>query len=133
LKEDNGCPPKETKAVREGETIKILDRVYFETGKAEIKPESFNLLDQVALILRSNPDIKKVEIAGHTDDVGADEKNMVLSQERADSVRLYLMEREIAGDRLVAKGYGETKPLTPNRNNAARSMNRRVEFNILEQ
>lgn len=133
LKEDNGCPPKETKAVREGEAIKIMDRVYFETGKAEIKPESFNLLDQVALILRSNPDIKKVEIAGHTDDVGADEKNMVLSQERADSVRLYLMEREIAGDRLVAKGYGETKPLTPNRNNAARSMNRRVEFNILEQ
>lgn len=133
LAEDNGCPPKETKAVREGTQIKILDVVYFETGKAEIKTESFNLLDQVALILRSNPDITKVEIGGHTDDVGADAKNLKLSQERADSVKAFLVSRGIDPSRLNAVGYGELQPIVPGRGKAARAANRRVEFKILEQ
>jgi len=133
LAEDGGCPAAEQKAVRDGATIRITDRVYFETGKSTIKQESFNLLDQVALVIRSNPDILKLEIAGHTDDIGADEKNLTLSQERAEAVRNFLIEKGIASGRLVAKGYGEARPLTPNRNNASRAMNRRVEFNILEQ
>jgi len=129
--EDGGCPPKETKAVREAGQIKILDLVYFETGKATIKQESFNLLNQVALILRSNPDITKIEIGGHTDDVGRDDKNLKLSQERADSVKAYLVAKHIDAARLDAVGYGEIQPVIPGRSKAARAANRRVEFKIL--
>ncbi len=131
LEEDEGCPPKETKAVREAGQIKILDLVYFETGKATIKQESFNLLNQVALILRSNPDITKVEVGGHTDDVGRDDKNLKLSQERADSVKAYLVTKGIDAGRLESVGYGELQPVIPGRNKAARAANRRVEFKIL--
>lgn len=133
LPEDNGCPPKETKAVLEGNAIKILDKVFFETGKATIKQESFGLLDQVALVLRTNPQVTKIEIAGHTDSRGNDDANMKLSQERAESVAKYLTDKGIASERLVAKGYGETKPLEDGRSRAALAKNRRVEFNILEQ
>lgn len=132
LAADNGCPPAETKAVREGSSIKILDMVYFETGKAVIKSESFNLLDQVALIIRSNPDIQKVEVGGHTDDVGKDDANLALSQSRAESVVNYLVEKGVSRERLIPVGYGETKPLEAKRTAAARAKNRRVEFNIQE-
>lgn len=130
LAEDGGCPPKETKAVREAGQIKILDVIYFETGKATIKAESFGLLNQVALILRSNSDITRVEIGGHTDDVGNDAANLKLSQERADSVKAYLIGRGIAEDRLGAVGYGETQPVVKGRTRDARAANRRVEFKI---
>ncbi|MEZ4458382.1 MAG: OmpA family protein [bacterium] len=133
LVEDNGCPPKETKAVREAGQIKILDVVYFETGKATIKAESNDLLNQVALVLRSNPDITKVEVGGHTDDVGNDAKNLKLSQERADSVKAYLVSKGIDAGRLDAVGYGELQPLIPGRSKAARAQNRRVEFKILSE
>lgn len=132
LPEDQGCPPKETKAVREGGQIKILDKVFFETGKAAIKEESFGLLKQVALVLRTNDDIKKAEVGGHTDDRGRDAKNLELSQARADAVRQWLIDFGIAADRLVAVGYGETKPVVQGRSKEARAANRRVEFKILD-
>lgn len=132
LPEDQGCPPKETKAVREGNQIKILDKVFFETGKADIKEESFDLLKQVALVLRTNDDVKKVEVGGHTDDRGNDAKNLQLSQGRAQAVRQWLVSYGIAPERLVAVGYGETKPLQEGRSKEARAANRRVEFNILD-
>lgn len=134
LREDDGCPPKEVKVVREAEEIKILEMVYFDLGKATLKSESFNLLQQVALVIRSNPDITKVEIAGHTDQVGAADKNLVLSQERADAVKTYLVEQgQIDAARLDAKGYGETQPLVEEDGQKAQAKNRRVEFKILEQ
>src|SRR5690554_5821508 len=134
LREDDGCPPKDVKVVREAEEIKILEMVYFDLGKATLKSESFNLLQQVALVIRSNPDITKVEIAGHTDQVGAADKNLVLSQERADAVKTYLVEQgQIAGERLSAKGYGESQPLVNEDGQKAQAKNRRVEFKILEQ
>jgi len=133
LAKDNGCPPKEQKVVREAERIKILDKVFFETGKSTIREESFDLLEQVALVLRSNPEIKKVEIGGHTDDRGGDAMNLELSQARAEAVKNFLVEQGIDTSRLLAKGYGETMPVDVRTSKQARARNRRVEFNILEQ
>lgn len=134
VRANNGCPPKEVKAVRERGEIKILEKIYFETGKATLKSGSYPLLDQIALILRTNPDITKLEIGGHTDKRGASEANQLLSQQRADAVKAYLVdEAKIAPGRLVATGFGESKPLVPHSASGEQPENRRVEFKILEQ
>lgn len=134
VKAENGCPPKEKKVVREKEEIKILEKVYFEKDSANIKERSHDLLDQVSLLLRQNPDIKKVEIQGHTDDSGSASYNQELSQKRADAVMNYLVENgNVEQGRLVANGYGESEPLADNTSEENRGKNRRVEFKILEQ
>lgn len=109
----------------------ILDKVYFETGKADIKPESFALLDEVAQTIR-RAHLHRVEVAGHTDDVGSDSANLSLSQGRAEAVVAYLVRKGVDPARLVAVGYGETRPMEPKKTSAARAKNRRVEFNILQ-
>ncbi len=130
----NGCPAPEQKVVREKAEIRIMDKVFFETGKAVIQPESFELLDQVGLVLRTNPDITKVEIAGHTDHTGSAALNRALSQERAEAVMNYLVnERGIAAERLTARGYGPDEPIDDSKTKEAMAKNRRVEFRILEQ
>lgn len=113
------------------QAIIILDKVYFETDKDVIKPESYGLLDQVAAIFKSHPEIKKVEISGHTDSQGKDAYNLDLSDRRAKAVRTYLINKGVAAERMDAKGYGETKPIATNATAAGRAQNRRVEFNIL--
>jgi outer membrane protein OmpA-like peptidoglycan-associated protein len=134
LEENDGCPAEEQKAVREEEEIKILEKVYFESDSARIKQASFDVLNQVALVIRSNPDISKVEIQGHTDSTGDETYNQELSAARAESVKAYLVKRRgIDASRLVAKGYGESKPIVSNDSAENRSKNRRVEFKILEE
>jgi uncharacterized protein (TIGR03382 family) len=130
----DGCPDKgKVKVLVEGEKIVILDKVYFATNKDVILARSFNLLQQVAAVLRANPHITKVRVEGHTDSQGADAKNQDLSQRRANSVRKRLIEQEgIAPERLEAVGYGETKPVDTNATSKGRENNRRVEFLILE-
>jgi len=113
--------------------IKILEKVMFETGSGVIKEESFALLDEIATTLIATPKIKKVEVQGHTDDRGRDDKNLELSQARADAVVAYLVGKGVAEDRLLSKGYGETKPAEDNKSAAGREANRRVEFKILGQ
>ncbi len=113
------------------EEIKITDYVHFETGAAKILPRSFNVLDQVVAVIFENPQIKNVQIQGHTDDVGSAELNLELSQKRADAVRAYFIEKGVAAERLSAKGFGSQQPLLPNTSNRNRSLNRRVEFKIL--
>ncbi len=115
------------------EAIIILDKVYFETDKDIIKAESYPLLDQVAAIFKSHPEIKKVEISGHTDSQGKDAYNLDLSDRRAKAVRQYLINKGVDGARMDAKGYGETKPIANNGNATGRAQNRRVEFNITER
>lgn len=130
----NGCPAPEQKVVREKAEIRIMDKVFFETGKSVIQPESFELLDQVALLLRTNPDITKVEIAGHTDHTGSAALNRTLSQERAEAVLKYLVaERGVNTERLTARGYGPDEPIDNSKTKEAMAKNRRVEFRILEQ
>ena len=116
----------------EKKQIKILEKVQFETGKAVIKPESFGLLNEVAAVVITNPDLGRVEVAGHTDNRGSDSYNQKLSEKRAEAVRTYLIEQGIAAERLLAVGYGETRPIDTNRTPEGREINRRVEFNLID-
>lgn len=122
-----------TKVRLEQKQIVILDKVYFEFNKAVIMPESFRLLDEVATTILANPQLKRVEVSGHTDDKGNDAYNLRLSDDRAKAVREYLLAKGVSESRLNAVGYGEGRPLMPNKTEEGRSLNRRVEFNILEQ
>jgi outer membrane protein OmpA-like peptidoglycan-associated protein len=137
----DGCPDQGKVLVEvKAEEIRILQQVNFDTGKATIKADSFNILKVVAQVLKSNPQVKKIEIQGHTDDVGGDAGNLTLSEGRASSVRDFLIKEGVQPERLVAKGYGETKPLVSleglkekKQLDGARALNRRVQFIILEQ
>jgi outer membrane protein OmpA-like peptidoglycan-associated protein/tetratricopeptide (TPR) repeat protein len=116
--------------LRPGATI-VLNNVFFETAKWELKPESMVELDRLVALLKANPE-KKIEIGGHTDNVGSDETNLTLSNNRAQSVVDYLIKKGITSTRLTAKGYGETQPIDTNDTEAGRAKNRRTEFRVIE-
>jgi outer membrane protein OmpA-like peptidoglycan-associated protein len=117
--------------VKTGE-ISVMRHVFFETGKATLTEESFDELDKLILMLKQNPAMK-VEIGGHTDDVGTHEYNMKLSQQRAGSVRSYLLKNGVENKRVASVGYGETRPIVSNDDEiGGREINRRVEFKITE-
>jgi outer membrane protein OmpA-like peptidoglycan-associated protein len=109
-----------------------LNNIFFDFDKWELKPESYPELERLCKLLQERADIKRIEIAGHTDDVGSQEYNRVLSERRAGAVAKYLVERGIAGIRLVVRGYGKKAPLDPTQTEEARSKNRRVEFKVLK-
>ncbi len=115
--------------LKKGMTLRFQN-IYFESGKATLKPESYPVLDQIVELLKENPNVI-VEIQGHTDDIGSEAFNLKLSQKRAEAVRQYLIDHGIEPDRLIAKGYGESKPIVPNDSPENRAKNRRVEFVIL--
>ena len=127
----DGCPKKYNLVVVTEKKIELKQTVFFDFNKASIKSVSFALLNEVGQAMADNPKIK-VEIGGHTDSVGNDAFNLKLSQNRAESVRNYLIKRGISSDRMVPKGYGENVPIADNRTEAGRSQNRRVEFVITE-
>jgi len=106
-----------------------IQGVTFEASAARLTPEGRQTLDGVAETLAGQAELK-VEIAGHTDNVGSDAYNLLLSQQRADAVRDYLVEKGIAADRLTAVGYGELEPVATNETEEGRKSNRRVEFRI---
>ncbi|MCX6550103.1 MAG: OmpA family protein [Acidobacteria bacterium] len=101
--------------------------VNFETGKSAISPDSAPTLDAAANALKAAGGLR-VEVAGHTDNVGTPEANLKLSQDRAQAVMTALTERGIKADRLTAKGYGQTAPIADNRTEEGRAKNRRVEL-----
>lgn len=125
--------PEPSRVVLEKTRIVILDKVFFEYNKAAIKPESFALLRDVAAVIKANADMGQVQIEGHTDDKGNDSYNQKLSHSRAEAVRTFLIAEGCDPAQLVAIGFGESKPIAPNTNEAGRSENRRVEFNLVEQ
>ncbi|MCC6690690.1 MAG: OmpA family protein, partial [Bacteroidia bacterium] len=96
------------------------------------RPESANELDRLIKLLNDNPTVK-IELGSHTDSKGSDDYNMRLSDSRSKSVVDYLIAKGISAGRLVAKGYGETKPIDKNDTDAGRQNNRRSEFKILEK
>jgi OOP family OmpA-OmpF porin len=130
--DEDGCPDKGRVVVHKGR-IEILDKIYFETNKAVIKPVSFPILNAIAATLKGNPQILQIEIQGHADERGSDTHNMKLTDARAKSVRRYLVEKGVSVKRLLAKGYGETRPVDKRHNEEAWSKNRRVEFVILKR
>src|SRR5690606_4058831 len=87
----------------------------------------------VAAVIAANPQLRRIEVAGHTDDRGGDALNLRLSQARAQAVVDHLVRKGIPKELLVAKGYGPSEPIDTNRTEAGRANNRRVEFRILEQ
>jgi outer membrane protein OmpA-like peptidoglycan-associated protein len=133
FEDDDGCPEEGSGLVKlTCEKIEIKDSVYFDTGSDHIQERSFTLLNQVAAVLQSATQIKRLRVEGHTDDRGKNAYNLELSKRRAASVMRYLLERGIADDRLTSEGYGETRPIADNKTAAGRSQNRRVEFVVVE-
>jgi outer membrane protein OmpA-like peptidoglycan-associated protein len=111
-----------------GQAVNI-EFIYFETGKSDLKPESFRSLNALVRFLNEYPNVK-VEIGGHTDNTGSAETNMRLSQNRAHAVADYVISSGIVASRVVSKGYGYTKPKFSNSSSSGRARNRRVEFTI---
>jgi outer membrane protein OmpA-like peptidoglycan-associated protein len=108
----------------------ILKNIFFDTNKYNLKPESRSELQKMLEFLALNPTVH-IEISGHTDNVGNDELNQTLSENRAKAVYDYLLSGKVDPARLVFKGYGKTQPIAPNDNDDDRAKNRRTEFKII--
>ena len=128
-KENNGCP----KVTIEAEDKAILDdalqAVQFAPNRAVLLNSSKSVLDKIATVLKKYPDYK-VAIHGHTDAIGGDADNLILSKERAKACLDYLASIGIDNNRMTSDGFGETKPKANNNSDAGRRINRRVEFNL---
>jgi OOP family OmpA-OmpF porin len=108
-----------------------LEGVTFEYNSAKLKPESRSALDAVATDLKKYPRLK-IELQGHTDSAGPDAYNLKLSQQRADSVRNYLVDQGVPESRLTSKGYGESQPIADNKTDDGRALNRRVVMSVTD-
>ncbi|PWJ60036.1 WD40 repeat protein [Dyadobacter jejuensis] len=117
--------------IEEGQIVR-LNNIFFATGKSTLDKTSSPELNRIALTMSENKTLA-IELGGHTDDVGGDAFNLKLSQDRADSVREYLIGKGIEPDRIASKGYGETKPVASNDTPEGQQKNRRVEFKILKK
>jgi len=127
----DGCPAR---VIVTRSQIMILDKIYFDFNKATIKPASFPLLAEIAEVINNNPQIRLIEVGGHSDNVGNEGYNLNLTQARADAVVNHLTKSgHVDPSRLKAVGYGDTRPIDTNETEEGRAMNRRVEFNILKQ
>ncbi len=125
--DDDGCPDKKPEiAVEKGESI-VLEGVYFSSGSANLTSNSKIALDKVVRTLFENPEIE-VEIRGYTDNTGNYENNVKLSQQRAEAVKIYLMNKFIDAARIRTKGFGPENPIAPNDTWEGRAKNRRIEF-----
>ncbi len=120
-----GCP--ELKREVRNLFKRAMQGIQFETGKDVILPKSFPILDAIANVMFENPTFN-LTINGHTDNVGKDEANQLLSERRAASVRRYLIGKGVAEERMTSNGFGATIPIADNKTKAGRALNRRVEF-----
>jgi len=125
--------PKVASVAVQGKEIVIKKQILFEKDSSQIKGESNQLMSEIVDVFQRNPNIRKVEIQGHTDNTGTPDHNMQLSQARAESVRAWLTQHGIEAGRLEAKGYGQTRPRVPNVTAGNRAMNRRVQFIITDR
>ena len=124
-------PPETPRVVVTKQKFELKDKIYFDTGKATIKPESYGLLDEVAQALKNHEEVKKLSIDGHTDSTGNAKANQKLSVARANAIRDYLTKKGVEPSRLETRGFGQTKPIASNKTKQGREQNRRVEFNIV--
>jgi outer membrane protein OmpA-like peptidoglycan-associated protein len=116
-----------------GREVKLKKEVHFQHDSTEILPDSFGLLEELAELFKSKPEIRLAEVQGHTDNTGSAVYNQRLSQGRAQAVVDALVRLGVAPDRLVAKGYGADKPIAPNNTDANRAKNRRVQVMIQQK
>ena len=126
---NQGCPePNDDDQKRLNQYAKTI---LFDNGKATIKFESAEILNQIINVLKKYPN-SRFRIEGHTDSTGRIAKNIELSQNRADAVKVYLIQGGIASNRLESVGYGPDKPIASNKNKKGRALNRRVEINLIK-
>ncbi|MFM7340731.1 MAG: OmpA family protein, partial [Bacteroidota bacterium] len=111
--------------IESGQSI-TMNNLFFDTKQWTLKPESYLELNRIVVFLQQNPTVK-IEISGHTDDVGSEESNQILSAKRAYEVYMYFISKSITAERLIYVGYGETRPKYSNNNDENRAKNRRVE------
>jgi outer membrane protein OmpA-like peptidoglycan-associated protein len=109
-----------------------LKNIFYDQGKATLKPESISEIYQLVKLMNLNIDIK-IEVASYTDSEGSTESNLILSQARSQSVLDFLFSAGISKDQVVPKGYGESNPVASNDTEEGRALNRRTEIKILEQ
>jgi outer membrane protein OmpA-like peptidoglycan-associated protein len=121
-------PKKEARVIVTRERVELRESIQFETGKANIRPASFGLLDETVQILGDYPEIVRLRIEGHTDERGGDAFNLELSKKRAAAVLAYFVEKGIDPARLTSEGFGESKPVDPAHNADAWAKNRRTDF-----
>jgi OmpA-OmpF porin, OOP family len=130
--ENHGCPSGTRQLVIvSANRVEILEQVRFATDKAIISPQSHRVLDQVAAVLLSHPDLLLVQVEGHTDDRGSPLRNIVLSQARAEAVAAYLEAKSVPAERLKAVGFGQGRAIATNTSPGGRAANRRVAFTVL--
>lgn len=115
-----------------GESIALLKPIHFETGSSRLRQGAYAILNEVARFLQENRAIRRVRVEGHTDQQGSEFKNYRLSQERAEAVQEYLIAQGVESARLEVIGLGESVPVTTNRTEEGRALNRRVEFHIVD-
>jgi outer membrane protein OmpA-like peptidoglycan-associated protein len=134
FEDDDGCPDQAPMRVevRSDQIVVINSHINFDFNSQQIVgEESFKALDLVAQAMKEHPEIKQVEVAGYTDNVGTRDINLEYSRKRAENCVAYLVSKGIEPSRLVAKGYGPDKPVASNDTAEGRAENRRVQFNIL--
>ena len=127
IKANKGCP--EIKREVRQLLQKAMQGIEFETGKANIKPKSYNILDKIAQTFIENENYV-IEVQGHTDNTGKADVNKRISDKRAHAVMDYLVKKGVPAERMTAVGYGQEQPIADNKTKAGRSKNRRVEFKI---
>ena len=126
---NKGCPEPTTDDQKK--LNQYAKTILFDTGKATIKFESAEILNQIINVLKKYPN-SRFRIEGHTDSTGKKQKNIELSQNRADAVKIYLIQGGIASNRLESQGFGPEKPIASNKNKKGRELNRRVEINLIK-
>ena len=125
--------PTQPNVIVAGKEIKLKKQVHFQHDSAEILPDSQGIVEELAELMSKRPDIKNVEVQGHTDDTGTAPYNLRLSQSRAQAVVDAISSHGVDASRMTAKGYGQEKPLVPNTTEQNRAKNRRVQVMITEQ
>lgn len=126
-------PPAQPPPAPVKEPIVVRDAIHFDTNRDTIKQESLAVLDDVANQIKDHPELIKIRVEGHTDNVGKRDENLSLSRRRAISVRSYLITRGIEADRLLAEGYGPDNPIANNESEPGRARNRRVAFTVIDR
>lgn len=111
-------------------SVTVLNNIFFEFDKYELQPGSMAELDKVVRLLKENPNLR-IEVGGHTDNVGSESYNVELSRKRAASVVTYLTDQKIPQKRVIFIGYGSSKPIAPNTSEMGQKLNRRIEFRVL--
>lgn len=124
---DDQCPGTPFGAEVDYRGCWAINSINFDSGKAVIKPQYFNQLDEIASVMNSNPGLR-VTIEGHTDSDGDEAYNQKLSEQRAQSVLDYLIKADVDQARLRAVGMGESKPIADNKSSSGKAQNRRIEF-----